>query len=96
MTHQALSSWIGTILPPLVAIVILVVGFRSLLNTLSVNRKGYADDASMMAEVLCEKTDAGLRMSFSRVAGAIGAIGFAAFFAALGIWVLSALGQNLT
>ncbi|MFY0610994.1 MAG: hypothetical protein JXQ99_05665 [Hyphomicrobiaceae bacterium] len=96
MTPVAISGWIGAVLPPFVAIVILFIGFRVLLQALSGSRKGYDDDAPMIAEVLCEKTDAGLRMSFSRVAGAIGAIGFAAFFSALGFWVLSALGQNLT
>ncbi|MEH6523594.1 hypothetical protein [Sulfitobacter sp.] len=80
-----LNTWI----PVLVTLGILIWGLRLLSSILLAPH--VQTTRPMMASALTEKKDPDHGISFSRVSGAIGSIGLAAFMSGLGLWVFFAL-----
>ena len=81
-------------IPIIVHVAVSVIGFGYLGLSLYIWRND-------VPNVLCEpadgtaETERQKKMSFSRIAGVIGAINFSGFFAGLGIWVLLSLSSSL-
>jgi len=74
-------------------IAVLIWGLRMLSRVLFETRQP-TDDTSLIASALTEKSAENEPTSFSRVAGAIGAVSLAAFMAGLGLWVFFAISDQ--
>lgn len=83
------ETWI----PCIVMIVVLIWGLRLL--TVALQQDGAsAEKTSLIAGALRETNDNANKASFSRVAGAIGAMALASFMAGLGLWIFFAINME--
>lgn len=83
------ETWI----PCIVMIVVLIWGLRLLTIALQKSGEPSADD-TLFVGALREKGDDTDKASFSRVAGAIGAMALASFMAGLGLWIFFAINME--
>ncbi|SLN62322.1 hypothetical protein [Pseudooctadecabacter jejudonensis] len=87
-----MTSQFATWVPVLVTLGILIWGLRLLSAILLA--PNVQTTRPMLASALTEKKDPENGISFSRVSGAIGSIGLAAFMSGLGLWVFFALNDG--
>lgn len=75
--------------PSVLYIIVLVIGLATVASAILFGR---SSDAGGILREPCEPGGAGEgKVSFSRMAGAIGAVSFAAYFSAFGLWILESL-----
>ena len=76
-------------------VIVLFWGLR-LLSVVLLTPQGKGENPPLIASALTEKSNPQEPISFSRVAGAIGAISLAAFMAGLGFWIFFAINAKDT
>lgn len=85
-----LGFGVDTWLPIICMLVLLVTGLR--LITVELTKPvNPTENSTKLSAAMTEKAGTGQSISFSRSAGAIGAMALASFFTGLGVWVLFSL-----